>query len=697
MFCAVSALYSVPVAAQDDNLSSGDLNYETLRFYERAIPFYEAELAKKPQNASVHAKLADCYRYTNEMAKATAHFADAFKLRAVLPPQYRFHYGQTLMALGRYEEAKKQFSEFVKTDSVKAVQFIKNCDYAMSAQHAAPQYAIRAESVNGPGSDFGPALYGNEIFFVSYRPNEKGASDFRIIRAAAGADGRLSAAKPLNDRIDVNDRGFMVFSADRKTVFFTKHWLRNGIRFISNTDMPQALLSANATNIHAWSEVQRLKINQDGSSLTCPALSADGKTLYFASDMPGGMGGMDIWACVRSGDGWSTPQNLGKTINTPGDETSPFLAPDGTLYFASDWHAGFGGLDLFFAKPNGKTWQTPQNLGLPVNSSYDDFAFVENPANKQAYFTSNRPGGKGLEDIYGATRIAAAPVAQKPAPAPPAAEKSPAKPAPATKALYGEVREAGTNNPIAGAYVYFETAKNNQVVETYTNERGAYQVKLMPGVSYNVLVSASGHIEMRSTLTPPELASLQTYFLERTLARNAPPVAARTPAETPKDVAPKGAPAPPAAKPAAPSPNPAPVEKPTGAPAAKEKAPAPAPKAKENPEATVFVTVHPKIVREERGGQNDGAGPIGSTVFRVQLGVFAEQRPGIFSEMADLGDVELYEDRSRKNNSYYLGVYATLPEAQAVRDAAAERGVQDAFIVAFRDGKRVKITEALSD
>jgi tetratricopeptide (TPR) repeat protein len=567
MFCGISVLYSVPAAAQDDNLSAGDLNYETLRFYERAIPFYEAVLAKKPQNASVHAKLADCYRYTNEMAKATAHFADAFKSGSVLPPQYRFHYGQTLMALGRYEEAKKQFSEFVKTDSVKAVRFIKNCDYAMSAQHAAPQFAIRAEAVNGPDSDFGPALYGDEIFFVSYRPKEKGASDFQVIRAAAGADGRLSAAKPLNDRIDINDRGFMVFSADRKTVFFAKHRLRNGIRFIGNTDMPQALLSANATNIIAWSEMQRLKINRDGSSLTCPALSADGKTLYFASDMPGGMGGMDLWACVRSGDGWGTPQNLGKTINTPGDETSPFLALDGTLYFASDWHAGFGGLDLFSAKPNGKAWQTPQNLGLPVNSSYDDFAFVENPANKQAYFTSNRPGGKGLEDIYGATRIAAAPVAQKPAPAPqspapPTPEKSPAKPAPAAKALYGEVREAGTNSPIAGAYVYFEPAKNNQVVETYTNEKGAYQVSLMPGVSYNVLVSASGHIEMRSTITTPDLASLQTFFLARTLARSAPPVAAKTPAETPKDVAPKGAPAQ-AAKPKAPSPSPAPAEKPT--------------------------------------------------------------------------------------------------------------------------------------
>ncbi len=396
-----------------------------------------------------------------------------------------------------------------------------------------------------------------------------------------------------------------------------------------------------------------------------------------------------------------TPQNLGKTINTPGDETSPFLALDGTLYFASDWHAGFGGLDLFSAKPNGKAWQTPQNLGLPVNSSYDDFAFVENPANKQAYFTSNRPGGKGLEDIYGATRIAAAPVAQKPAPAPqspapPTPEKSPAKPAPAAKALYGEVREAGTNSPIAGAYVYFEPAKNNQVVETYTNEKGAYQVSLMPGVSYNVLVSASGHIEMRSTITTPDLASLQTFFLARTLARSAPPVAAKTPAETPKDVAPKGAPAQ-AAKPKAPSPSPAPAEKPTGAPVAKENAPAPVHKAKENPEATFFVTVHPQIVRDKRPGQADGTSILGSTVFRVQLGVFAEQRLGLFAEMTDLGNVELYEDRARQNNSYYLGVYATLPEAQAVRDAVAERGVQDAFIVAFRDGKRINITEALSD
>ncbi len=692
-----------PLGGQEleDHVSTGDLNYETLRFYEKAIPQYEAALAKKPKNPLVRAKLADCYRYTNEMANATVHFAEAFKSANQLPAHFRLSYGQVMMALGRYEEAKKQFQEYTRTDSTRARQLIRSCDFARNAQFAAPRYVVRPEeAVNGPEADFGPVLYGDEVFYLSFQKNKPEDDWCQLYRSKPDAAGRLTPMGRLNDRVENTDRAFVTFSADRRTVFYAKHQLRNGIRFIGNTDMPQLLLGANASNILAWTEVKRLKINKDGYSFGYPALSANGQILYFASDMPGGQGGMDIWMCARSGDDWGIPQNLGKPINTPGDEISPFVAADGTLYFASDWHVGFGGLDLFFAKPNGKTFQQPQNMGVPVNSGYDDFCLVETSNGKHLYFTSNRPGGKGREDIYGATKTAPSdPTAQ----APPAAEKGrepekyPAKPAPqkpdhAARTLIGTVRDATTKIPVVGAFVQLTDPKTNKKTGVYTDAQGAYQLSMRPKVAYQVLVSAQGYVEINDTLTAPDLASLPPFALVPVLKRNAP---ANPPAPTAQSpaVPPKGNP-----EPVTPAKGPEPVKPTPTTP---------------NAASETFVTLYPHhvpattpeangrlpqpVAKNPRGGPKEGENSPGTTYFRVQLGAFKDQYPGIFSDLNDLGNIELSEDRTNKINYYFIGPYADLATAQSIRDAVVLRGIRDAFIVAFQNGKRVKITQAVSD
>lgn len=685
----------LPVCAQDDNLSAGDLNYETLRFYEKAIPFYEAALKERPGNALAKAKLADCYRYMNDMSSAAAMFGDAYKLGEPLPPRFRFHYGQVLMALSRYEEAKAQFVEFGKSDEITARHFIQSCDFARAAQYATPRYLVKPEAVNSSDADFAPVLYGEEVLFCSFRSGKNQKALCRLYFSKANAEGRLSVPTLLNERVDNSERAFLSFSADLKTVFFAKHQLRNGLRFIGSTDMHQALLSANASNPQAWSEVERLKINKEGYSVGFPCLSADGKTLYFASDMPGGQGGFDLWKTSRLGDDWNTPQNLGKMVNTPGDELSPFLSAEGTLYFASDWHNGFGGLDIFAAKPNGKAWSAPENLGAPVNSAYDDFCFVEKTEKNRAYFTSNRPGGKGREDIYGATKIAlpkeitggdnGIPVNKDkidmPGLPPIKPGKEPLPTGAVARSYLGEVRDAQTGRPIEAAFIQATHPKTRKLVEAFTDAQGNYQISLEPGTNYAVLVSARGYLQFTQALVPPNLAILEAFRLNSAVPTGPNDAQAQVPdkKELPKDLSPKG------------------LEGPPGQPI--------------NPDSTTFTVLYPSPIDQKGRGKvkvadpfeqlpptvADSGAPLVETVFRVQLGAYKAQREGAFADLSDIGPVELSEHPKTKVNYYFLGPYASLSGAQQARSEAVRRGVTDAFIVAFQNGQRVKITQAITD
>jgi hypothetical protein len=149
-----------------------------------------------------------------------------------------------------------------------------------------------------------------------------------------------------------------------------------------------------------WVGEQPFQHNNDQYSLSHPSLSHDGNTLYFVSDMPGGIGGTDIYRCFRAADGWTQPQNLGKTINTRGDETTPFIHIDNILYFASSGHGGFGGLDVFKVSIDGKEIGQVENLGYPVNTSSDDFGLILNKQGVHGFMSSNRRSGGFNDDLY---------------------------------------------------------------------------------------------------------------------------------------------------------------------------------------------------------------------------------------------------------------------------------------------------------
>ncbi len=230
-----------------------------------------------------------------------------------------------------------------------------------------------------------------------------------------------------------------------------------------------------------WGKLKPFFLNSDEFSVGHPALSPDGKTLYFVSDMKGGLGGTDIYFCTRDGGKWSKPKNLGPVVNTFGNEMFPFVADNGDLYFASDGHPGFGGLDIFVSRMVNGKWTTPKNLGLPINSSYDDFGYVEYKNTGKGLFCSNRPGGKGADDIYCFKRI---PVEQP---------KLPVVMTP-PPTVSGCVKDKTTREPVPGATVFLLDNETGKVLIIKANSNGCFKTPVKKGTQYLVKAMQNGYI-----------------------------------------------------------------------------------------------------------------------------------------------------------------------------------------------------------
>ncbi len=266
-------------------------------------------------------------------------------------------------------------------------------------------------TVNTENLDYSPAFYEDGIVFIStkvsskrYRVTDKriGKNIMSIFRSQRSEGGSLMAPEPFSQELlSTVHEGPMTFDRTADNIFFTRNNIKNGKKKKASDGIVKLkIYSARKVN-DTWSEIEDLSFNDNESNTAHPAISVDGKVLYFSSDRPGGMGGMDIWMVQRRGDDWGTPTNLGPMINTDGDETFPFIHADGTLYFASNGHTGLGGLDLFLSIPgNNGAWNKPQSMGKPFNTENDDFGFIVDRDKKNGYFSSNRTGGLGDDDIY---------------------------------------------------------------------------------------------------------------------------------------------------------------------------------------------------------------------------------------------------------------------------------------------------------
>lgn len=377
--------------------------------YAKAIPAYEKVSKGKSNDKQVALiKLADCYRILNNYTKAESYYAQALSMGKV-PTEVNYNYGNVLKSNNKYSEALSQYYVYLEDNekSVTAKNAIKSCQEIKYWESKPKEYEVKnVESINTKRSEFCPIIINNKLVFVAEKINdivdfEKSLTNnqpFLNIFASEIKNNEVKKEKLLSKKVNSNFHdGPITFSGDGKVAAYTR------VNYIVNKKnknfINRAKIYFSEVNGKSFSKAKPFVYNSDDYSCAHPALSADGTILYFASDMPGTLGGQDIWMCKKNGDGWDKPVNLGFDINTSGDEVFPSVKKDGTLYFSSNGLPGFGDLDVFSAKQKDGKWLLNRNEGLLLNSKSDDFGitFLNDTT---GYFSSNREGGKGEDDIY---------------------------------------------------------------------------------------------------------------------------------------------------------------------------------------------------------------------------------------------------------------------------------------------------------
>ena len=403
------AVSTTIVSAQNSKTKKADNLYDRLA-YTDAAQAYQKVLKRGTTDVYVFERLANCYYFINDTKKAEMYYKRVAKSKDA-NPEAIYNYAQTLKANGKFSDYNTWMKNFAKLspNDTRVKEFMKNPNYIPKIMDDMARYtATNMEDINSEYADFGGIVYGKDFYFASGRNTSRktyqwNEEPYLEIYKATNVGGTMKNAELLNG--DVNTKyheSNAVISADGKRMYFDRNDYFEGDYDKSANGINQInLYYAENIDGKGWSGVVSAPFNNNEYSTGHPALSQDGNTLYFVSDMPGGKGGSDIYMVAINSDGsLGTPKRLGDNINTEGKELFPYLDSNGTLYFSSNGHMGLGGLDVFYAEAQGDGFDVVNNLGKGVNSSADDFAYKYDPTSQSGYVSSNREGGMGSDDIY---------------------------------------------------------------------------------------------------------------------------------------------------------------------------------------------------------------------------------------------------------------------------------------------------------
>ncbi len=410
VFITSSLLFSS--CGAETNIKKGDALYAIGEYFDAAAEYkkgYSRTAVKdKPKRGERSWKMAECYRHINFTAKAIGAYQNAIRYK--YPDSMAVLYlAQMQHKQGDYKNAAKNYQLFL--DSVpgdpRAIKGMQGCTQAQIWKKKPTLHTVKKEPLfNSRRSDFSPVLYGDEwdqLFLTSTRPQAKGNEMSGITGMKAGdifmakKDEKEKWQAPEAIESELNseyDEGACCFSPDGKTMYLT--------RCAHDPDYPRyAQIFKSQRSDASWSKPQLLEISRDTlTSYAHPAVSPDGNWLYFVSDMPGGMGGLDIWRIAITESGLGGVENVGEPINSEGDEMFPVFRPNGDLYFSSNGHVGMGGLDLFVAQQDTTGKWTVENMKYPMNSSGDDFGITFEGLHNRGFFSSNRGDARGWDHIF---------------------------------------------------------------------------------------------------------------------------------------------------------------------------------------------------------------------------------------------------------------------------------------------------------
>ncbi|MCH5301679.1 MAG: OmpA family protein [Prevotella sp.] len=514
--CTVIVLSLLTACGADQAVKKGDKFYALGEYYDAAAQYkkaYAQTPAKERQTRGKRAlQMADCYRRINNTPRAIAAYNNAIRYK-VTDSLTLLRLGQMQLKNGSYKEAEKTLRQALDSmpGNQLAIEWLQSARMAPKWKQDGSKYTVkRIDAFNSRRADYSPMLSGDnydQLYFTSTRNQAQGdelsgitgMKNGDIFFAQKDEKGKWGKPVPIETELNsVQDEGACAFSPDNKTMYLT--------RCTTDPDYPRYAKIYTAQRSDAsWGKASELTITRDTlSTFAHPAVSPDGQWLYFVSDMPGGLGGYDIWRVQLTSAGLGSLENLGAPINTEGDELFPTFRPNGDLYFSSDGHPGMGGLDIYIARPAGEEETaggrayTIEHPGFPLNSAGDDFGMTFEGFNNRGYFSSNRGDARGWDHIY-------------------SFEKSEV-----VQTVKGWVYEQeGYELPAAQVYMVGNDGTN---VKLSVRGDGSFVQEIEPGVDYVFLGTCKGYLNHKEELRVDTVTESEEYVLQFPLASISAPV-----------------------------------------------------------------------------------------------------------------------------------------------------------------------------
>ena len=492
---AIISFLSNSGIAQKAKIAAADKKYNSYAYID-AIQTYERLAEKGYQSVEMFEKLGNAYYFNSDFEKAVQSYEKLYQLQSELAPEYFYRYAQSLKATGKEKEAATILAKFENksSDDSRSKRLKNNTDYLEDIKANVGIYTIENAGINSKYSDYGSAIVDNKLIFTSARDTggvgqrkHAWTGEHFTNLYAAGVNGELSPSNPVRYDANVNSKfheATPVFTKDGNTMYFTRNNYLDGKKGKdANKVMLLKIYKATLVN-NRWTNVTELPFNSNNFSTAHPALSPDEQTLYFVSDRPGTIGQSDLYkVAINSNGTYGEPINLGVEINTEGRETFPFVTKDNQLYFASDGHPGLGGLDVFTTKINNDgSFGEVENDGAEVNSPKDDFGYYRDSEINKGFFSSNRDGGLGSDDIYRFTSI----------------DKC-------KQILKGIVTDSATGETLAGVQLILLNKQYKVIAETTSDALGYYAFDVNCRKTYHIRANKKDYTSKETKLRTPEV------------------------------------------------------------------------------------------------------------------------------------------------------------------------------------------------
>jgi len=499
--------------AQNRHWRAADDAFSNMQ-YNQALTKYKKALSKakaKPDKEKISFQMAECYRLINNTRKAEAAYKRIAKTNyAEKNPVVFLYLAQAMMSNEKYEDAQGFFERYKEAvpDDPRGINGLESCRLAKEWQDSPTKFKVQIEKpLNSKESDFSPA-YADKLFntlvFTSTRDastgkgmdNWTGNSFSDLFIAKLDPRGQWSTPVLLESAGVINteaNEGNPSLNSKYNQLYFTRCLNDKGT-------LQGCQIYVSRRSGRNWGEPKPIALGGDSTTVIGnPSISPDELMIFFSSDLEGGQGGKDLWFATRksASEAFGKPMNLGPLVNTPGDEMFPFLRNDTSLYFASNGHPGMGGLDIFRSTYSNGVWNKPVNLQVPVNSAADDFSIVFNPEEDKGFFSSNRKGGRGSDDIY--------------------SFENP----PVLFTLQGVVKDDNTLQVIPGAVIKL-TGSDGSSIETKTDAKGVYsfnKAQIKPRTSYELVCNKNDYFNKKARETTVGLESSKDFTIDFMLER----------------------------------------------------------------------------------------------------------------------------------------------------------------------------------